>query len=99
MKAANSEAEGRSSYARAGILVVRLVVRVASSRMTSGDAAPGAVLLRGGTAFCVASFLSGVFHLSHGYLNLWGPPCRFARGGVFRILEIERGESGALHLS
>ena len=95
MKAATSEAEGQSSYARAG----SFVVRVASSRMTSGDAAPGAVLLRGGTAFCVASFLSGVFHLSHGYLNLWGPPCRFARGGVFRILEIERGESGALHLS
>ena len=71
MKAAK-HGGGGSFLLRESSYFARIVVRVASSRVTSGDAAPGAVLLRGGTAFCVASFLSGVFHLSHGYLNLWG---------------------------
>ena len=64
--------------------------------MTSGDAAPGAVLLRGGTAFCVAGFLSGVFHLSHGVPQPLGASVRVRTGGILRILEIERGESEAL---
>ena len=63
--------------------------------MTSGDAAPGAGLLRGGTAFCVASFLSGVFHLSHGVPSPLGASAQVRVGGIVRILEIERGESEA----
>ena len=63
--------------------------------MTSGGAAPGAVLLRGGTAFCVASFLSGVFHLSHGVPSPLGASVQVRAGGILVILEIERGESEA----
>ena len=70
-------------------------MRITSSRVTSGDAAPGAVLLRGGTAFCVASFLSGVFHLSHAVPSPLGASAQVRAGGILVILEIERGESEA----